>query len=165
MKSLQPFFECLIVARDHSTHPIGPELQGSVRNVVVYLSGIPEGGNHESVRLCGRLSLHCRIRARADTGAGVAPIVGVGNFSHIVANLDKSLAFYRDALGMEADGAIRPFQGDPAIMKMGKHSRRAVPLYTVKGTGSRAGSGTDRIQRYRSQNRHSHAFMIRVLRT
>ena len=31
-------------------------------------------------------------------------IVGVGNFSHIVANLDKSLTFYRDALGMQADG-------------------------------------------------------------
>jgi len=60
-----------------------------------------------------------------------SPIAGVGNFSHIVANLDKSLAFYRDALGMEADGAIRPFQGDPAIMKTGNTigaQSRYVPL-------------------------------------
>jgi len=58
-------------------------------------------------------------------------IVGVGNFSHIVANLDKSLAFYRDALGMQADGAIRPFQGDPAIMRMGNTpgaQSRYIPL-------------------------------------
>jgi catechol 2,3-dioxygenase-like lactoylglutathione lyase family enzyme len=61
----------------------------------------------------------------------VSPIVGVGNFSHIVSNLDRSLAFYRDALGMETDGAVRPFQGDPAILKMGNTpgaQSRYVPL-------------------------------------
>src|SRR5271170_2885668 len=46
-------------------------------------------------------------------------IVGVGNFSHIVANLDKSLEFYRDVLGLELAAPARPFDGNPAIMKLG----------------------------------------------
>jgi lactoylglutathione lyase len=69
--------------------------------------------------------------AQAPAPAPSSPVVGIGNFSHIVADLDKSLAFYRDGLGMEADGAIRPFQGDPAIMKMGNTigaQSRYIPL-------------------------------------
>ncbi|HEY4359370.1 MAG TPA: VOC family protein [Bryobacteraceae bacterium] len=46
-------------------------------------------------------------------------IVGVGNFSHIVADLDKSLAFYRDVLGLETAAAARAFDPNPAIMKLG----------------------------------------------
>jgi catechol 2,3-dioxygenase-like lactoylglutathione lyase family enzyme len=66
-------------------------------------------------------------------------IVGVGNFSHIVANLDKSLAFYRDALGMETDGAIRPFQGDPAIMKMGNTPGAQSRYIPLKAQGAALG--------------------------
>jgi catechol 2,3-dioxygenase-like lactoylglutathione lyase family enzyme len=46
-------------------------------------------------------------------------VTGVGNFSHIVANLDKSLEFYRDVLGLELAAPARPFDGNPAIMKLG----------------------------------------------
>lgn len=45
-------------------------------------------------------------------------VTGVGNFSHIVANLDKSLEFYRDVLGLELAAPPRPFDGNPAIMKL-----------------------------------------------
>jgi molybdate transport system substrate-binding protein len=45
-------------------------------------------------------------------------IVGVGNFSHIVSSMDKSLEFYRDVLGLEVT-ANNPFSGNPAIMKLG----------------------------------------------
>jgi catechol 2,3-dioxygenase-like lactoylglutathione lyase family enzyme len=44
----------------------------------------------------------------AQTSPPPAPdLVGVGNFKHVVANIEKSIAFYRDALGMEQDGPIR----------------------------------------------------------
>lgn len=46
-------------------------------------------------------------------------VTGVGNFSHIVTNLDKSLEFYRDVLGLELAAPARPFDGNPAIMKLG----------------------------------------------
>ncbi|HLQ76615.1 MAG TPA: VOC family protein [Terriglobia bacterium] len=75
--------------------------------------------------------------AQAPPAPPASLITGVGNFSHIVANLDKSLAFYRDALGMEPDGAIRPFQGDPSIMKLGNTvgaQSRYIPL-KAPGTG------------------------------
>jgi catechol 2,3-dioxygenase-like lactoylglutathione lyase family enzyme len=45
-------------------------------------------------------------------------ITGVGNFSHIVANLDKSLEFYRDAIGL-TPGRSAAFSPNPAIMNLG----------------------------------------------
>jgi len=66
--------------------------------------------------------------------AGVAPaqtvpagdIVGVGNFIHVVSNLDKSLEFYHDVLGMDlqrAPGAQvpagpRPFLSAPEVPRL-----------------------------------------------
>jgi len=46
-------------------------------------------------------------------------IIGVGNFSHIVADLDKSLAFYRDVIGLQPNAQPRPFDGNNAIMRLG----------------------------------------------
>ena len=46
-------------------------------------------------------------------------ILGAGNFSHIVEDLDRSVAFYKDVIGLEATGNARPFDPNPAIMKMG----------------------------------------------
>jgi predicted enzyme related to lactoylglutathione lyase len=46
-------------------------------------------------------------------------VIGVGNFSHIVSNLDRSLEFYRDVIGLELSGPVRPFDGNPAIMRLG----------------------------------------------
>ena len=45
-------------------------------------------------------------------------ITGVGNFSHIVANLDRSLEFYRDAIGLTPTRSL-PFDPNLAIMKLG----------------------------------------------
>jgi catechol 2,3-dioxygenase-like lactoylglutathione lyase family enzyme len=47
-----------------------------------------------------------------------ADVVGVGNFSHIVASMDRALAFYRDVLGLEVT-ANQPFSPNPAIMALG----------------------------------------------
>ena len=35
-------------------------------------------------------------------------VLGVGNFIHVVQNLDRSIEFYRDGLGLEMTGAPRP---------------------------------------------------------
>ena len=50
--------------------------------------------------------------------APAGEIVGVGNFSHIVQNLDKSLEFYRDVLGLEV-AVNQPFSPNLAIAKLG----------------------------------------------
>src|SRR5579862_9310736 len=57
--------------------------------------------------------------ASAQTAAPAGDVIGVGNFSHITADLDKSLAFYRDALGLEPAAPAGPFDGNPAIAKLG----------------------------------------------
>jgi len=46
-------------------------------------------------------------------------VTGVGNFSHIVADLDKSLAFYRDVIGLRPNAPPQAFSGNPAIMRLG----------------------------------------------
>jgi len=66
--------------------------------------------------------------------APAGDIVGVGNFSHIVQNLDKSLEFYRDVLGLEV-AVNQPFSPNPAIAKAGQHSRRAIALLRAQGAG------------------------------
>jgi catechol 2,3-dioxygenase-like lactoylglutathione lyase family enzyme len=49
----------------------------------------------------------------------IPEVAGVGNFSHIVSNLDKSIEFYRDVLGLELTAPPAPFAANPAIMKLG----------------------------------------------
>jgi catechol 2,3-dioxygenase-like lactoylglutathione lyase family enzyme len=54
-------------------------------------------------------------------GAQAAPageVTGVANFGHIVADLDRSLQFYRDVLGLEP-GMSMDFSANPAIQAMG----------------------------------------------
>jgi catechol 2,3-dioxygenase-like lactoylglutathione lyase family enzyme len=49
----------------------------------------------------------------------IPEVAGMGNFSHIVSNLDRSLAFYRDVIGLELTAPPAPFAANPAIMKLG----------------------------------------------
>jgi catechol 2,3-dioxygenase-like lactoylglutathione lyase family enzyme len=56
--------------------------------------------------------------AQGPQPAPAGEVVGVGNFSHIVSNLDKSVEFYRDVLGLEL-ATTRPFAVNPAIQKLG----------------------------------------------
>src|ERR1700733_1850682 len=51
--------------------------------------------------------------------APIGDVTGVGNFSHIVASLDKSVEFYRDVLGLDLANPPAPFAANPAIMKLG----------------------------------------------
>ncbi len=70
------------------------------------------------------------VLAAATLGAQQIPasnyVVGVGNFIHAVSDLEQSLAFYRDALGMEMQVAPnapptpgpRPFIATPEILRL-----------------------------------------------
>lgn len=55
--------------------------------------------------------------ARAQT-APPGDVVGVGNFAHVVEDLDVSLEFYRDVLGLEV-GITMDFAANAAIQAMG----------------------------------------------
>ncbi len=58
---------------------------------------------------------------QAQQSAAPAPageVVGVGNFGHIVADLERSLGFYRDVLGLEVV-ASQPFAPNDAVAKFG----------------------------------------------
>ena len=61
--------------------------------------------------------------APAASRQAIAPaashVVGMGNFSHIVADLDRAIAFYRDGLGLELAAPARPFEAMPAVQKAG----------------------------------------------
>ena len=61
-----------------------------------------------------------------------SPVVGVGPFLHIVSDLDQSLAFYHDELGLEVSGPAgeHKFTDNPAVANLygvpGKQFRAAV---------------------------------------
>jgi catechol 2,3-dioxygenase-like lactoylglutathione lyase family enzyme len=55
----------------------------------------------------------------AQTPAAPGDVVGVGGFSHIVANVERSVAFYRDVLGLEMPNPPRAFDSTPWIIDMG----------------------------------------------
>jgi catechol 2,3-dioxygenase-like lactoylglutathione lyase family enzyme len=63
-------------------------------------------------------ALTASIHAQGPAQAPPGDITGVGNFSHIVADIDRALAFYRDVLGLEVT-ANQPFSPNPAIMRLG----------------------------------------------
>jgi catechol 2,3-dioxygenase-like lactoylglutathione lyase family enzyme len=53
----------------------------------------------------------CAVGLMAQTGPPIAPageVLGVGNFIHVAANLDRSIEFYRDVIGLQLTGAPGP---------------------------------------------------------
>jgi len=67
--------------------------------------------------------------AGAATVCAQTPVVGVGTFIHVVANLDKTMQFYGDRLGLERNGAPGPRAfGANAVVE---------GLYDAKGSQSR----------------------------
>lgn len=55
----------------------------------------------------------------AQTPAEPGAVVGVGGFTHIVANVEKSVEFYRDVLGLEMPNPPRAFESTQWIIDMG----------------------------------------------
>ena len=56
---------------------------------------------------------------QAQTPAEPGVVVGVGGFSHIVANVEESVEFYRDVLGLEMPNPPQEFAAIPWIIDMG----------------------------------------------
>jgi catechol 2,3-dioxygenase-like lactoylglutathione lyase family enzyme len=79
--------------------------------------------------------------ATASAQPAAAPpglIIGVGNFSHIVSDIERSIQFYRDVIGLESGGPTRTFSGEAAMRASntpGAHSLFA----TLKVPGSPLG--------------------------
>jgi catechol 2,3-dioxygenase-like lactoylglutathione lyase family enzyme len=66
--------------------------------------------------LVASVGLHAQQPPAQPATAG--DIVGVGNFAHIVADVDRSLGFYRDVLGLSVSGTI-PFAPNDAVATFG----------------------------------------------
>jgi len=75
---------------------------------------------------------------QAPQPAPAGDIVGVGNFGHIVADLDKSVGFYRDVLGLTVSGTI-PFAPNDAVAKFGHTEGGQSRVAVVKVPGSAMG--------------------------
>ena len=84
-----------------------------------------------------------RISAAAALLAGSlaaqSPVVGVGNFSHIVGNMDRAIEFYRDVIGLEMSGQPGAFSGNPAIMSLGNTPGAQSRATMLKVPGSALG--------------------------
>jgi catechol 2,3-dioxygenase-like lactoylglutathione lyase family enzyme len=61
-------------------------------------------------------------------------VIGVGNFAHIVANVDESLKFYHDVLGLEVT-VTQGFAPNPAIEKLGHTEGGQSRIAVVKVPG------------------------------
>jgi catechol 2,3-dioxygenase-like lactoylglutathione lyase family enzyme len=100
---------------------------------------------HRLIGRFGRLTSLVLLMSMAQVAFGQArqpappgEIVGVGNFAHIVENLDTSLAFYRDVLGLEV-GVMTEFAANPAIQAMGNTPNAESRIATLKVPGLELG--------------------------
>jgi catechol 2,3-dioxygenase-like lactoylglutathione lyase family enzyme len=72
-----------------------------------------------ALSIAAALAVTCGAQAQPVTQpAPAGDVVGVGNFVHIVADLDKSLGFYRDVLGLSVSATI-PYAPNEAVAKFG----------------------------------------------
>ena len=80
-----------------------------------------------------------RVAAQnAPATKAASPVVGVGNFSHIVQDLDKSLAFYRDVLGLVPANNMG-WSNMPAIMQLGDTPGAQSRMAALRVPGSQLG--------------------------
>lgn len=71
-----------------------------------------------SAALALALAAATPLRAQAPQPAPAGDVIGVGNFAHIVADVERSLGFYRDVLGLTVSNTI-PFGPNEAVAKFG----------------------------------------------
>ncbi len=79
------------------------------------------------------------LNAQQNTGAAPAgEIIGVGNFGHIVADLDHSMGLYRDVLGLEVT-VSQPFAPNAAVEKFGHTEGGQSRIAVLRVPGSELG--------------------------
>lgn len=83
-------------------------------------------------------SVSLMAQTPATPPAPPAPVTGVGNFSHIVADMDRALNFYRDVLGLEVT-QDQPFSPNPAIMRLGNTPNAQSRFVALRVPGSDMG--------------------------
>ena len=69
-----------------------------------------------AIALVTAVTLHAQAPQPAPAPAG--NVIGLGNFVHIVADMDRALGFYRDVLGLTVTGTI-PYAPNDAVAKFG----------------------------------------------
>jgi catechol 2,3-dioxygenase-like lactoylglutathione lyase family enzyme len=75
----------------------------------------------------------------APSAAPAADVVGVGNFTHIVGDLDAFVHFYQDVLGLELAAPARPWASDPAILDLANAPGAEFRFATLKVPGAALG--------------------------
>jgi len=74
----------------------------------------------------------------AQLPAPASPVVGVGTFIHVVANLDKTIRFYGDRLGLELNGPPGPraFSVNAVVENLynAKGSQSRVAIFKIPGS-------------------------------
>lgn len=88
--------------------------------------------------ICTAAVLTLTATASTQTFAQTADITGVGNFSHIVNDMDRALRFYRDVIGLEV-GNSAPWSPNPAIMKLGNTPGAQSTFVALRVPGSDMG--------------------------
>src|ERR1700677_2350425 len=85
-----------------------------------------------SLCMAGAASLLAQLTAPA------SPVVGVGTFIHVVANLDKTIRFYGDRLGLELNGPPGPraFSTNAVVENLynAKGSQSRVAVFKIPGS-------------------------------
>jgi catechol 2,3-dioxygenase-like lactoylglutathione lyase family enzyme len=71
-------------------------------------------------------------------GSSASDVTGVGNFSHVVRDMDRAVAFYRDVLGLEVSADV-PFSPNPAIMRLGNTLGAQSRMMQLRVPGSTMG--------------------------
>jgi catechol 2,3-dioxygenase-like lactoylglutathione lyase family enzyme len=78
------------------------------------------------------------VQAPPAQTATAGDVIGVGNFSHIVRDMDRAVAFYRDVLGLEMSANV-PFSPNPAIMRLGNTPKAQSRMVAFRVPGSDMG--------------------------
>jgi predicted enzyme related to lactoylglutathione lyase len=68
-----------------------------------------------------------------------AEVLRVGNVSHVVGSLERSLEFYRDVIGLEPGTAPTEWSPNPAIMRLGDTPGAQSRIATLRVPGSQLG--------------------------
>ena len=62
-----------------------------------------------------------RVAPQAQNAPASSLVVGAGNFLHVVADVERAIAFYRDTLGLESPAPAvtpRPYLATPEIVRL-----------------------------------------------